>query len=319
MPRAPQVGILILNYHHPEETSRCVQRFLEQEPESTRVLWLENDADSTHAAAMKVLEQAPFPWVALDADAAELPPARTVGVIFIPENLGYAGGNNVGLRLLHRLRVPYAWVQNNDTLLLSGTSDLLVRAAVTRPEVGAWGVTIRAKDKGGEAHDYTGGVIMRKDFSVSFARSPQELESNPDSYVSGCSFFCRPEVLARIGFIPDDYFLYYEDPALSFELRKLGFAISGVPEVVIHHEESLSTGRRSPLMEFYNRRNRWFFIERYYPAALEHQQRRIWYAIQKYLFRLRVSRLYVECVAFRDYKARLLGRTHRTFSRTKRT
>ena len=316
-----QVGICILNYHHPVETLHCIENLLKVEPPTTRILWIENDAQATEGTMREALAQATFPWMVLDASAAELPPSGTVGVILSPENLGYAGGNNLGLRLFHRAGVPYAWVMNNDTELAQGCSSDLVAAAERRPEVGAWGSLIRAThDHRGEAVDvvYLGGIVSLRDFSIMLARSVDDLEREPLAYVSGCALFARTAVFAEVGFIPDDYFLYYEDPAFTYELKKRGYKVSGLESVIVEHAESLSTGRRSPLMEFYNRRNRWFFIERYHPEALGRQKRRFWYTFQKFLFRLKLSRIQEEWIAFYDYKRRRTGRTTRAFSRKSR-
>jgi GT2 family glycosyltransferase len=122
-------------------------------------------------------------------------------------------------------------------------------------------------------------------------------------------------VAAAVGFIPEHYFLYYEDPALGLELRKAGYSLSGVWGVLVFHLESLSTGRRSPLMEYYNRRNRWFFIQRYFPDQLAHQKWQIWYRLQKWAFRARFDRIRIEILAFLDFRQGRLGRTHRVFSR----
>ena len=103
--------------------------------------------------------------------------------------------------------------------------------------------------------------------------------------------FFRTEVSMSIGEIPKDYFLYYEDQAFSLELRKLGYQIVVVGSVELFHHESPSTGRRSPLMEFYNRRNRWCFIRKYFPGHLDRQRTRILYTLQKDLFRGRLDRI----------------------------
>jgi hypothetical protein len=309
-----RVGILILNYHHAHETLDCVRNLMAREPETTRLFWIENDATETWEETRGVLDGAGVPWTQLDPSAPAVPPAGTVGVIRNADNLGFAGGNNAGLRLLHALDVPYAWVLNNDTLVLRGTSSDLVRAAETRTEVGAWGTPLITR------HNpcYFGGIVSLKDFSIKLAQSPDCLEREPLSYVSGCSLFIRTEVAAKLGYLPERYFLYYEDPAFGLELRRAGFTLSGVWDVLVFHIESLSTGRRSRLMEFYNRRNRWHFIQAYFPDHLPRQKRRLWYHLQKYFFRLEFRRMYLELIAYLDFKAGLLGRTHRDYSRLRR-
>jgi GT2 family glycosyltransferase len=311
------VGIVVLNYHHPVETLDCVRRLIAQEPSTSRVLWVENDAESTQEQVLELLQNSGLPFQPIIPTSPSLPPAGTLGIIFNPENLGYAGGNNVGLRLLHRLSIPYAWVLNNDTQLLEGNSEALVQAASARPEVGLWGTTILAEHHNPTTRTvaYMGGHLELKDFSISLIDRPEILENDPLAYVSGCSLFAATQLLASLDYIPHDYFLYYEDPALTFEARKRGYKVSGVPAVKVHHLESLSTGRRSPLMEFYNRRNRWFFIQRYFPEHLAGQKRRIWYRIQKWVFRARFDRIRIEILAFLDFRKGRLGRTHRVFSR----
>jgi len=302
-----RVGILVLNYHHPKETLDCVKSLLAREPASTRVVWLENDAKVTWPNARAVLKSSGIPYEILEAESTRLSESGVVGVILNQENLGFAGGNNVGFRLLHRNGVPFTWVLNNDTLLQSGSSNALVRAAEARPEVGLWGTTIQAAD----GRSYSGGLLNRRDFSIELILATEILEGNPLSFISGCSLFSRTEVAHTLGYLPEDYFLYYEDPAFSMEARRQGLAVSACHEVAIFHEESLSTGHRSPLMEYYSRRNRWAFIQRYFPSQLSVQQWKMWYRFQSLLFRGNLRRFRLEWQAMQDWKAGRMGRTER--------
>ena len=314
-PAEVRVGILVLDYHHPRETLDCVRNLLAREPLTTRILWIENDAARTWPDTRALLEATGLAYQVLDVASPSFPPEGVVGVLLNQENLGYAGGNNVGLRFLHRLATPFAWILNNDTLVLYGNSEDLVRAAEERPDVGAWGTAIVTD----HVPCYFGGIVSLRDFSIQLAHSPGCLEAQPASYVSGCSLFLRPSVAAEVGFIPDHYFLYYEDSAFGLALRKAGYALSGIWGVVVFHIESLSTGRRSRLMEFYNRRNRWHFIREHFPDHLPRQKRRLWYHLQKHLFRGQFKRTLQEFLAYRDFKAGFLGQTHRDYPRQKRT
>ena len=313
-PDVTATGIVVVNYHCPEETVLCVASLLAREPGTSRILWIENDAALTGETLTACLATAPFPWVEVDPERDPLPPSGTVGLIRCPENLGYAGGNNVGLRFLHRHDVPYGWVLNNDTLLVAGSSALLVDAARTRPEVGAWGTVILTDF----LPVYFGGIVQLRDFAIRHARSPEDLQQ-PLAFVSGCSLFMPMAIAAKVGFLPEDFFLYYEDPSFSLRLKQEGYGIDALWTVTVRHLESLATGRRSPLMEFYNRRNRWYFIERFFPEHLRRQRLRIFYILQKYLIRAKWTSVRVELAAYRDYRKGLLGRTARTFSRAKRT
>ena len=302
----PRVGICVLNFHQPEATRDCVASLLQREPPTTRVLWLENDADANPSGLDRILAEAPFPWVEVPPDGP-LPGSGVVGIIRIHGNLGYARGNNVGLRLLEANGLPYAWVVNNDTRLVEGSSSSLVEAALARPGVGIWGSAIVTD----HFEPYYGGVIRLNDYKPRRCGSIEELERDPLAFVSGCSLFMRTETAARVGFIPDDYFLYYEDPAFSLEAKKLGFGISALDSVRIWHHESLSVGDRSDLKIYYNARNRWAFIRKYFPEALRFQARRRWYRLQSLLFRGRLKHTYIEWLAYRAFRKGETGRNSR--------
>lgn len=306
----PAVGILVLNYHQPEITLACVRRLLEREGDQARILWLENDASATREDALRCLEASGLPWVEIDGSGSELPKAGTLGFIPIPENRGYAGGNNVGARLCHRAGVPWVWILNNDTLLEAGSSEDLRLAALARPEVGVWGTTIRNRD----GQVYSGGRLKLKDFASEWVRTAEDLEGDPLSFVSGCSLFFRSDLGARLNFLAESYFLYYEDPAFTMDIREQGYLASMVSSVEIFHEEAFTTGYRSDLMEFYNRRNRWYFIQKYFPDHLQVQVRRRWYRYQNLVFRRKWRRFMVEQMAYRDFLAGKMGKTDHCFS-----
>lgn len=306
---SPIVGILVLNYRHPEETLACVRSLLVKEGPGSRILWIENDAASQDGRAERILAASGLPWVPVDPERDPLPGPSVVGYIANPENLGYAGGNNVGLRYLVKHGIPYAWVLNNDTLLRAGSSRDLVAAAESRPEVGLWATTITSDVN----PNYLGGLVQLKDFAIRYISDISLLEGDPHSYVSGCSMFLRTDLAESLGYIPDDYFLYYEDPAFSLEIRKRGLTLSAVPQVNVFHLENLSTGRRSLLTEYYCRRNRWTFIRRYFPEHFRKQAWRQFYVAQRLFFRLKFRRMRVEWLSVVDFLKERRGRTHRTF------
>jgi len=306
-PASPTVGILVLNYHEPEATLACIRRLLEVEGEEARILWLENDSEWDSDPIPTALLESGLTWTRIDPSRDRLPRAGEIGFLPIQGNLGYAGGNNVGLHFLRVHGVEFAWVMNNDTLLEDGSSAVLVAAARSRPEVGLWGASLRSP----EGARYSGAIIQPTDFSLKPVHGASAIELNDLSYISGCSLFFSVQQAADLGFLPEDYFLYYEDPAFSMEYRKRGFLLSVASGVSIYHEESLSTGHRSPLMEYYSRRNRWAFIQRYFPDQLQPQLRRAWYRFQSLLLRGAFQRAWVEWLALRDWKAGRMGPTGR--------
>jgi GT2 family glycosyltransferase len=304
----PTVGILILNYRQPGATLECVRRLLEVEGPGSRVLWLENDAAGTGEEAPALLAASGLRWRRLDPDGP-LPEPGEVGYLANAANLGYAGGNNVGIRFLHRHGVPYTWVMNNDTFLVAGSSADLLAAAQAEPEVGIWGMEL-VSASGRSARAWR---ISPRDFAAG-ELEPERLRTDPMGYIHGCAMFFRTEEALRLGAIPEEYFLYYEDVAFNWEFRRAGFRLGSVPAVSVRHEGSLASGARSPRVEYYCRRNRLHFIQRYFPARLGGQMLRLFtYQLQKLLVRGEFARLRLEWQAYADYRAGRLGPTTRGF------
>lgn len=295
----PKVGVVILDYLAPKMTVECIQALLEREPSTSRILWVENGGEAHASTVHAALAAAPFRWQELQPEANSLPEAGIVGVIWAPSNLGYGAGNNLGLRLLRKAGLPYAWVLNNDTRVIEGCSTDLVRRAEGNPGIGAWGTTLLEGDT-----KSVGCRVLRSDFSAEPITKPDALTSDADACLSGCSLFLNLKTIKDE--LPEDYFLYYEDLAFSMELRRKRIPLGCAPEVVVEHFGSSTTGRRSALTEYYTRRNRWWFIQRYHPSALAGQKRKLLYRLQKYLVRGRWTQLRAEWRAFSDFKK---GRT----------
>lgn len=311
---SPQVGICVLDHHQPEATQACITSLLAREPATTRILWLVSEAGAARPALEAILARSAFRWVWVDPDTEALPGPGTVSLLALPENSGYAGGNNTGLRFLRKQGVPYVWLLNNDTRLLEGDSRLLVSAAEARPEVGLWGTAITT-----EAHGTSCGHVLRdEDYRARSCTSLQELEQHPMAYISGCSLFLRIELAERLGYLPEAYFLYYEDSHVARTVRDQGMGLSAVETVRIRHHEGMATGHRSPLMLFYNARNRWIFLRQHAPQALGRQLLRHAYFMQKLLFRGRFGHLWIEYLGYLDYRLGRTGRTLRDFSRSTR-
>lgn len=303
----PQVGIVLLDYRQPESTLRAVASLQAREGAHSRILWVVNGATENRAELDRQISKAGISWIELRPESdSPLPPAGTLGVIFNAGNLGYGAGNNVALRYLHACAVPFAWVLNNDTELLEGTSGMLVEAATAAPDVAAWGMPLQSQQGLVLGHRFS-----LRSFAVSSSLQPVDL-GDPDTFLSGCSIFLRLEAAAEVGFFPEHFFLYYEDVAFSLELRRRGWRLGFVPTVKIRHEGSLTSGRRSPLVEYYTRRNRWLFAQQYFPEALRSSGRVLAYSFQKYFFRGQWMRLRMEWLAYRDFRA---GRSGRVDSR----
>ena len=188
-----------------------------------------------------------------------------VRVIRSERNLGFAGGNNLGIRAA---RGRYLYLINNDTLLRGATPfEPLIARLESDPSIGmvcpkirfAWGVN---------AIQFAGYTplsrITVRNHAIGCGESDhgQYDTPHPTPYAHGAAMMVRREAVEKAGLLPECYFLYYEEIDWSLALRRAGYAIWYEPASVIYHKESQSTGQDSPLKTYYITRNRLLFVRR---------------------------------------------------------
>ena len=189
-----------------------------------------------------------------------------VKVIKSDKNLGFAGGNNLGIRAS---KGKYLFLINNDTYF----EDFNVQALIDR--LGS---------------DPTIGIVCPK---IKFAWSPQPIQfagytplsritirnqaigfgeedhgqyetAHPTPYAHGAAMLIKREAIDKVGQMPECYFLYYEELDWSMMFTRAGYQIWYEPKCTIFHKESQATGQNSPLRTYYITRNRLLLVKRNY-------------------------------------------------------
>jgi GT2 family glycosyltransferase len=225
---------LVLNWNRVADTVRCVAS-LRQSDYANLSVWVIDNGSSPEA------------YAALRTDLPNIELLRS------EVNLGFAAGNNLGLREALRRGADYALVVNNDTVVDPAMVRLLVEAAEQRPAVGLLGPIIYyldAPDKVWFAgyrfvHDI---YILRR--GLHLGRCPQPIEAV--DFVSGCGMLIRRSMLAAGLFFGEQYFMYYEDVDLCFRAKAAGLGVACVTGAKMWHAVSASTGGAdSPLKQYY--------------------------------------------------------------------
>ena len=188
----------------------------------------------------------------------------TVNVIRSEKNLGFAGGNNLGIKAA---RGKYLFFINNDTLLQTSDFRLLVNRlesdemiAVVCPRIRfAWG------DNPIQFAGYTPlSKFTMRNHSIGFGETDkgQYDIAHPTPYAHGAAMMVKREAIDKVGLMPECYFLYYEELDWSMMFTRAGYSIWYEPACTIYHKESQSTGQNSPLKTYYLTRNRLLFVKR---------------------------------------------------------
>ena len=197
-----------------------------------------------------------------------------VKVIRSKENLGFAGGNNLGIKAAQG---KYLFFINNDTILKPQTSDLspLITRLESSPKIGMVCPKIKFS-WGANPIQFAGytplSPITMRNKSIGCGEVDHGQYNTPHStpYAHGAAMMVKREVIEKAGLMPECYFLYYEELDWSMMIRRAGYEIWYEPSCTIFHKESQTTGQNSPLRTYYITRNRLLFAQRNQQGAVRY-------------------------------------------------
>lgn len=254
------ISIITINYNGLEDTCELLDT-LPPCDESLEVVVVDNASQSDEATEI----------------ARRYPQAT---VVRSERNLGFAGGNNLGIKAA---RGRYLFFINNDTVFRSlpatagGSPSATVFSALTKrlessPAIGAVCPKIRFSwdDSPIQFAGYTPlSTITMRNSSIGFGQpdNGQFDTPHPTPYAHGAAMMVKREAIERAGVMPECYFLYYEELDWSLMLRRAGYDIWYEPALTVFHKESQTTGQDSPLRTYYITRNRLLFVSRWRKGA----------------------------------------------------
>jgi GT2 family glycosyltransferase len=189
-------------------------------------------------------------------------------IIKCKENLGFAGGNNVGIQYALENEADYILLLNNDTKVSSDFLEILVNKYQSTDKAGIVAPRINYYDEPQKI--WTDGGYISRMRGSGFAYS-DKLETEADSsdktvtFVSGCCMLISKDVLQEVGLFDEKYFLYTEDTDLCQRIINKGYKILVSPQSVIFHKISSSTKNRNTAQPlYYTTRNRLYFTKKHF-------------------------------------------------------
>lgn len=187
-----------------------------------------------------------------------------VAVIQCDENLGFAGGNNVGTREALARGADFVFFLNNDTTVDPNLLGYLVSVFTTRPKVGIAGALMLYYDEPEVVWSAGGKIDGRgQSFQIGQGKSSDEFtEVAPVDFVVGCGLMARAELFSQVGLLDEQYFLYYEETDWCARVKDAGWEIVTEPKARLWHKVSRSTGGDSPLTLYYMRRNQLLYLKK---------------------------------------------------------
>lgn len=179
-------------------------------------------------------------------------------------NLGFAGGNNLGIR---SAKGKYLYLINNDTVFDPYQVQPLIDRLNSSSTIGMVCPKIRFAwpPKPVQFAGFTPlSPLTLRNHAIGYGEADrgQYDEPHPTPYAHGAAMMVRREAVERVGLMPECYFLYYEELDWSMMFTRAGYEIWYEPASTIYHKESRSTGTDSPLKTYYLMRNRLLLARR---------------------------------------------------------
>ncbi|MDP3963264.1 MAG: glycosyltransferase family 2 protein [bacterium] len=270
-----KIGIVIVNYHGWRDTLECLESLKRVADPSFSIYVVDN---GSRDESMQQLSNIQYQ-------------ISNIKLLANDSNLGFAGGNNIGIKNAIEDGVDYILLLNNDTIVPADFLTKLLEAAesdarigIVGPKIYFWGsdkVTEGISDSVNGKNNSENNIYLNRSVTqqiwfgggkLNWLRTRgshvdyekiEDYVDIPDTryqirdtdYITGCCLLIKREVIQEVGLMPEDYFLYYEDVDWCLKARQRGWRVVYVPAAHIWHKVSRSTGAGSASYVYYHVRN----------------------------------------------------------------
>ena len=247
MKESPLVSIISVNYNQSAVTLEMLESLKNISYPNYEIIVVDNGSPSDTPELIK--EKYPY-----------------VNLIISKKNLGFAGGNNIGVK---EAKGKYIFFLNNDTEVEPNFMEPLVekmesdnKIAMASPKI----VFFHSENK--NLLQYAGAVAINpftgRGRNIGYKEiDTGKYETTKETDLGhGAALMVRMETMLEMGLMPDIYFLYYEEHDWCAMFRRAGYKAFYVANSKIYHKESISIGKNSPLKAYHMGRNRIIYLRR---------------------------------------------------------
>jgi len=243
-----RVVIVVLNWNGAKDTIRCVESLHKVTYLSKETVIIDNG--STDGSSRRLKER--FPEIKLFENL---------------KNLGYAGGNNVGIEYALRCNAEFVVLLNNDTVVDPGFLDPLVEGARRFPRAAFLGPKILYLNDPGIVW-FGGGRVNWSEGTSHIGKDQRDdradIVSREVDYVTGCCLMARTEAIRQIGLMDPAFFLLFEETDWCLRAKQAGWQSIYEPRSWVWHAVSRSFGgQESPTYRYYYARNRLLLMRKH--------------------------------------------------------
>lgn len=245
MSSKPKVTCIVLNWNGWRDTVECLSALKECTYPELSVVVVDNGSSDNSVAEIK----AAHPDVVL---------------LESKTNLGFAGGNNIGIRYALAQGAEYVWLLNNDTKPDAEALSALVTKALSDKRIGAVSSICYYADAPTKVQAWAGSRV-----NLWIGYSQLATQPRPDEWFSalnGTSMLITREALESAGLLDENFFLYWEDTEYCMRLRKMSWRIAAAADSKVLHKVNASTGGNKLLLDRYQTASGLRLLRLYSPA-----------------------------------------------------
>lgn len=244
-----QIGIVICNYNKKNDALACIRSILESKFQDYDIYVVDNASTDGSAEAIRNAY------------------GEQVTLLVNQENLGGSGGFNTGLRAAFQKGYPYLMCVDNDALLDENAVGNLLAFLQEHPETGIAAAKIYHR----EAPDYVQQFGQKIDFE-NFCTDVTYLNAYEDGSmpeyvytdaVAACALMIRRSVIEKIGFMPEENFLYWDDTEWCYLCNRAGWKVASVGNAMALHAMGAKKELENTFPTYYAWRNWIRFFMRY--------------------------------------------------------
>lgn len=299
----PIIFVSIINYNGNKDTLSCLRHLEKVKVENFNLEVVVIDNGSKEPFEVKKDEFKNYKLHILKSDI----------------NLGFSGGQNLGIKYSLKKGADYVVVLNNDVLIDSNLIVELLKTFEVKKDAGLVSPKIyfakgyefhkgKYQDKDlGKVFWYAGGImdwnnIIGSHRGVDEVDKGQYEELLKTDFTSGCCVMIKREVFEKVGFFDEKYFLYYEDNDLCQRAKKMEFVCYYQPKAILWHINAGSSGGSgSNLQDYFITRNRFLF-------GFKYARQRVKFALLREALRLLILGRALQKKAVFDYFVKNLGK-----------
>jgi GT2 family glycosyltransferase len=224
----PRVACIVLNWNGGQDTVECLDALQQCTYSDLTIVVVDNGSTDDSVARIR---------------------AAHPGILLLEsgKNLGFAGGNNIGIRYALAHGAEYIWLLNNDTKPAPGALPALVAKALTDRRIGAVASICYYANAPSKVQAWAG---TRVNLWIGYVRN--STVPHPDDWFEalyGASLLIASAAVEDVGLLDESFFLYLEETEFCLRLRRKGWRLAAAPDSRVLHKMNASTGGNPIIMD----------------------------------------------------------------------